>query len=100
MVFYAHKLVELFVGEPRESNTEGGLFPGIFGTVMLGAFALSWRTATVVMTVLGLVYAAVFFWLFRSSPKTHPWANEAEAKLITEFDASAEATGARLSRYH
>lgn len=35
MVFYGYKLVELFVGEPRESNTEGGLFPAIFGTVML-----------------------------------------------------------------
>lgn len=34
-VFYAKKLVELFVGDPRESNTEGGLFPAIFGTVML-----------------------------------------------------------------
>ncbi len=35
LVFYGHKLVELIVGEPRESNTEGGLFPAIFGTVML-----------------------------------------------------------------
>ncbi|MEE4255347.1 MAG: phosphate ABC transporter permease PstA [Desulfuromusa sp.] len=35
VVFYAKKLGELFVGEPRESNTEGGLFPAIFGTVML-----------------------------------------------------------------
>ncbi len=34
-IFYAKKLGELFVGEPRESNTEGGLFPAIFGTVML-----------------------------------------------------------------
>jgi len=33
--FYAGKLVELIFGEPRESNTEGGLFPAIFGTVML-----------------------------------------------------------------
>ncbi len=33
--FYAHKVIELFVDEPRESNTEGGLFPAIFGTVML-----------------------------------------------------------------
>jgi phosphate transport system permease protein len=32
---YLHRLKELFVGEPRESNTEGGLFPAIFGTVML-----------------------------------------------------------------
>ncbi len=32
---YAVKLWELFTEEPRESNTEGGLFPAIFGTVML-----------------------------------------------------------------
>lgn len=34
-VFYAAKIKELFTEEPRESNTEGGLFPAIFGTVML-----------------------------------------------------------------
>ena len=34
-IFYLKKLAELFTGEPRESNTEGGLFPAIFGTVML-----------------------------------------------------------------
>ncbi|WP_303720732.1 phosphate ABC transporter permease PstA [Malonomonas rubra] len=33
--FYVAKLWELVSGEPRESNTEGGLFPAIFGTVML-----------------------------------------------------------------
>lgn len=32
---YAGKLLELIVGDPRESNTEGGLFPAIFGTVLL-----------------------------------------------------------------
>lgn len=35
VVIYADKLLELFIGEPRESNTEGGLFPAIFGTVVL-----------------------------------------------------------------
>jgi phosphate transport system permease protein len=34
-LFYGHKLVELLTGQPRESNTEGGLFPAIFGTVIL-----------------------------------------------------------------
>jgi len=33
--FYAGKLYELIFSEPRESNTEGGLYPAIFGTVML-----------------------------------------------------------------
>jgi phosphate transport system permease protein len=32
---YAAKIWELLSDEPRESNTEGGLFPAIFGTVML-----------------------------------------------------------------
>lgn len=32
---YAGKVWELLTAEPRESNTEGGLFPAIFGTVML-----------------------------------------------------------------
>jgi len=33
--FYLAKIVELLFTAPRESNTEGGLFPAIFGTVML-----------------------------------------------------------------
>ena len=33
--YYLTRLKELFLAEPRESNTEGGLFPAIFGTVML-----------------------------------------------------------------
>ena len=32
---YAGKIWELLTAAPRESNTEGGLFPAIFGTVML-----------------------------------------------------------------
>ncbi|MHB0956811.1 MAG: phosphate ABC transporter permease PstA [Pirellulaceae bacterium] len=32
---YTAKIGELLWEEPRESNTEGGLFPAIFGTVML-----------------------------------------------------------------
>ncbi len=34
-LLYGARVLELFIGEPRESNTEGGLFPAIFGTVML-----------------------------------------------------------------
>jgi phosphate transport system permease protein len=32
---YASRLWEFFSGDPRESNTEGGIFPAIFGTVMM-----------------------------------------------------------------
>ncbi|MBF0287496.1 MAG: phosphate ABC transporter permease PstA [SAR324 cluster bacterium] len=33
--FYIEKLWELLAEEPREANTEGGLFPAIFGTVLM-----------------------------------------------------------------
>lgn len=32
---YAERVRELLLDDPRESNTEGGLFPAIFGTVMM-----------------------------------------------------------------
>jgi phosphate transport system permease protein len=32
---YAARVWEFLSGEPRESNTEGGVFPAIFGTVMM-----------------------------------------------------------------
>ena len=32
---YSSRLWEFFSGDPRESNTEGGIFPAIFGTVMM-----------------------------------------------------------------
>lgn len=32
---YLERLRELLLDDPRESNTEGGLFPAIFGTVMM-----------------------------------------------------------------
>lgn len=33
--FYLKKLLEFVVTEPREANTEGGIFPAIFGTVVM-----------------------------------------------------------------
>jgi phosphate transport system permease protein len=33
--FYATKVWEFIADDPRESNTEGGVFPAIFGTVMM-----------------------------------------------------------------
>lgn len=32
---YCSKLVEFLTDEPREANTEGGIFPAIFGTIMM-----------------------------------------------------------------
>ncbi|MEY3288664.1 MAG: phosphate transporter, permease protein PstA [Pseudomonadota bacterium] len=35
VVHYGTKLVEFLTDDPREANTEGGIFPAIFGTVMM-----------------------------------------------------------------
>ncbi len=32
---YGEKFIEFIVEEPREANTEGGIFPAIFGTIMM-----------------------------------------------------------------
>jgi len=33
--FYVEKLVEFVTDDPREANTEGGIFPAIYGTVLM-----------------------------------------------------------------
>jgi phosphate transport system permease protein len=41
---YAHRLWRFVADDPRESNTEGGIFPAIFGTVMM-VFLMSFAVA-------------------------------------------------------
>jgi len=35
LALYASRAFEFVTGEPREANTEGGIFPALFGTVMM-----------------------------------------------------------------
>jgi phosphate transport system permease protein len=49
--FYLAKAWEFFSDDPRESNTEGGVFPAIFGTVMMVLIM------SVMVTPLGVVAA-------------------------------------------
>ncbi|TBR42005.1 phosphate ABC transporter permease PstA [Marinomonas agarivorans] len=51
--FYGDKLWEFLSAEPREANTEGGVFPAIFGTVMMVLLM------TILVTPFGVV-AAVY----------------------------------------
>ncbi|MFN0055777.1 MAG: MFS transporter, partial [Planctomycetales bacterium] len=61
----------------------------LFGTVMLGMWQLPWRMALGCLTAAGLAYVALFWLLFRNSPRQHPWANAAEAELVTIGDPTA-----------
>ena len=51
--FYVDKLAEFIFDDPREANTEGGVFPAIFGTVMMVILM------SVIVTPFGVV-AAVY----------------------------------------
>ncbi len=53
LVFYVKKLWEFVSDEPREANTEGGIFPAIFGTVAM-VFIM-----TLLVTPMGVI-AAVY----------------------------------------
>lgn len=48
---FVDRMVEFVVGQPRESNTEGGVFPAIFGTVVMTMIMC------VVVTPLGVIAA-------------------------------------------
>jgi ACS family glucarate transporter-like MFS transporter len=70
----------------------------LFGSVLLGMFHLPWRTAVLLLAAVGILGGLLFLLLFRNRPIEHPWANRAEADLITAGDPeAAHATGARLN---
>lgn len=61
----------------------GGLSANLLvGSVLLGIFALPWRTVVYAMSGIGLAHAILFALLYRNSPRGHPRVNDAEATLI------------------
>jgi nitrate/nitrite transporter NarK len=44
-----------------------------------------------VLANLGVGFALVFWFLFRNSPREHPWANDAEQREVSEFDPPIKA---------
>lgn len=74
----------------------GGLCANlIFATLLIGFWGLRWQTAIWLFAALGFAQAAVFWRIFRNTPQQHPWANSAEAELIS--DGSAPTTSAKLT---
>ena len=95
---------------PRRSRTQvqgwvasffgrggGALSSVIMGTLLMGWCGLSWRTALVIMTVPGVLFAVAFFLLFRNRPEDDPLTNEAERELIQGDETSAGGPGRVIS---
>jgi sugar phosphate permease len=49
---------------------------------LLGWEIGTWRVVFGLYGLLGLVWAALFVWIYRDSPREHPWCNESERNLI------------------
>ena len=64
LMFYFAKLWEFVSDEPREANTEGGVFPAIFGTVLMTLIM------AVIVTPFGVI-AAVYLREYAKGP-AHP----------------------------
>lgn len=64
IVFYIERFVEFLTADPREANTEGGIFPAIFGTVMMVLLM------SVIVTPFGVVAAVYLREYARQGPLT------------------------------
>jgi len=85
--------------------SERGRVQGVFqasmhvgGTIapMVAALIIDlagWRWTFFLFGILGVVWAAIFFWWFRDQPADHPAVNQAEAQLIGTPHAQALAHG-------
>src|SRR5262249_38107272 len=70
----------------------------LVGMLLLGALAMPWRSAVLLLSVVGVAAGMLFLLLFRNTPRAHPWANQAEADLVTADDPEAAyASGSRLN---
>ncbi|MCG8312239.1 MAG: phosphate ABC transporter permease PstA [Pseudomonadales bacterium] len=64
VLFYIDRFVEFLTADPREANTEGGIFPAIFGTVMMVLLM------SVIVTPFGVVAAVYLREYARQGPLT------------------------------
>jgi sugar phosphate permease len=55
----------------------------------------AWRVVFALYGSLGLVWVIVFVWLFRDSPRIHPWCNAEEAELISPGNSTTPVTHSR-----
>lgn len=69
----------------------GAAAPIIMASLLMGVCGLTWRMSLVVLSLVGLVLALAFIFLFRSSPDVDPRVNDAERTHIQGTDLPAVA---------
>jgi sugar phosphate permease len=61
----------------------------LVGMLLLGVLGMPWRLAVLLLSAVGVAAGMLFLLLFRNTPREHPWANQAEADLVTGDDPEA-----------
>jgi sugar phosphate permease len=95
-------------GRANSSVSMGGRAGGLLAFAITPALMLlvgrllgwdtgRWRAVFVLFGALGLVWVVVFVWLYRDSPREHPWCNVAEIELIDPV-GTVEAASHRPAR--
>lgn len=73
------------------------LSPIIMATVLMGYFGMGWRPAVILMALVGLALAVVFYLYYRNSPQTDGRVNDAEKALLLEGESSSKSKGKVMS---
>lgn len=64
----------------------GALAPFLIGTILMAGLGLNWQQSLFALASLGVIFAIVFWIIFRNRPNEHSGCNESEQQLI-ESDA-------------
>ena len=75
----------------------GALAPIIMATILMGYFGLGWRTALIAMAGLGILFAALFYFFVRNTPKNDKRVNAAEVELIQKGGTTQKAAKGIMS---
>ena len=75
----------------------GALAPIIMATVLMGYFGFHWKTALIIMALIGIVLAVAFVLLYRNNPESDSRVNAAEKELFQKEKAAQKSQGKVIS---
>ena len=76
----------------------GGAFTQYLTGVLLESYGIGWRAIFVAYSFVGILWAGVFYAVFRTLPEEHPRVNDAELNLIHDKRAQSQLSRTAESR--
>lgn len=73
--------------------------PIIMATILMGYFGLGWRTAIIIMAVIGLILAVAFYLYYRNDPSSDGRVDDAEKALLLEDKDPSKSTTRKVMSF-